>query len=246
MPWQMRSKMTDYLLVFATRFEASRFLTCHPGESNTIGKLNLPLISGHIGNKSYDLLITGVGGFNAACALTAYLEQSRPNLIVQPGIAGVFKETGLKLGDLAIATREQYIHTGLETETIKNAPLSFDLIDGQPASREGIYPFDYARVSQAYKVLSREAEKEDIRVGKGLFVSVSTITSSFETAALIYKNYRPVMEAMEGAACAHVAALHQIPMIEIRAASNLVGEKDRSKWDMELAVKRLGWALDLI
>lgn len=36
-------------------------------------------------------------------------------------------------------------------------------------------------------------------------------------------------EAMEGAAFAHIARLYKIPMVEIRAASNFVGERDKAK-----------------
>jgi futalosine hydrolase len=50
-----------------------------------------------------------------------------------------------------------------------------------------------------------------------------------------------VMEAMEGAACAHIAKLYDIPMIEVRSGSNFVGERNKSKWDVDLAAKQLGW-----
>ena len=54
------------------------------------------------------------------------------------------------------------------------------------------------------------------------------------------------MEAMEGAASAHVASLYKVPMIEIRVASNFVGERDKTKWDMEKAAKHLVMACALI
>jgi futalosine hydrolase len=54
------------------------------------------------------------------------------------------------------------------------------------------------------------------------------------------------MEAMEGAASAHVAALYHIPMVEVRSASNFVGERDKSKWDLDLAIERLGMVCSLV
>jgi len=80
-----------------------------------------------------------------------------------------------------------------------------------------------------------------INIIKGPFITVSSITSSFKQADRLYATFSPVMESMEGAACAHTAALYSIPMIEIRSASNFVGERDKSKWDIDLAVKQLGW-----
>lgn len=238
--------MADLLIVCATHTESAPFLARYPGESSTFGQTGLAASKGKIGEKTYDLLITGPGSFNAAHALTAYLEDSTPELIVQTGIAGVFKETGFKIGDLAVATREQYIHTGIETGSIRNQPLLFDLIENKPGTREGVYPFDYALVNKVYWAVSQEAENHDIGLGKGLFLTVSSITSSFETATRIYEEFSPVMEAMEGAASAHVASLYDVPMIEIRAASNYVGEKDRSKWDIDLAAEQLVWALGQI
>jgi futalosine hydrolase len=35
--------------------------------------------------------------------------------------------------------------------------------------------------------------------------------------------------------------LYDIPIIEVRSASNYVGERDKSKWDIDLAAKQLGW-----
>lgn len=50
----------------------------------------------------------------------------------------------------------------------------------------------------------------------------------------IFSAFSPAMEAMEGAVVAHVAAIYQTPLIEIRVASNQVGSgirKDRvSPW----------------
>ena len=185
-------------------------------------------------------MITGPGVFNAAHALTVYLEESSPALVLQTGIAGVFKDTGCVIGDVAIATREHYIHTGIQTKNLENASLPFDLIEDNPLSRKGIYPFAQSRVDHTHEILSQALATHQINITKGPFITVSSITSSFEQASELYSTFSPVMEAMEGAACAHIAALYDIPIIEIRSASNFVGERDKSKWDIDLAIKHLG------
>ncbi|MFH2060108.1 MAG: futalosine hydrolase [Pseudomonadota bacterium] len=244
----------DLLILSATPFEVSSFLDRCPGEYERSTLAGQSIISGHIGSKTYDLLITGPGVFNAAHALTAYLEQPsanlktslkpnlKPGLILQTGIAGVFEQTGLKIGDIAIATSDHYIHTGVESDCLPIDPLPFDLIKKEPESRKGFYPFDTTRVENFYKKLCQQADMGTATIGKGPFITVSTITASFDTAHLIYNAFSPVMEAMEGAASAHIARLYDIPMIQIRAASNLVGERNRSNWNIDLAVERLGWA----
>lgn len=242
---------SDILILCATEFEISYFLNLCPG--NIIKKTRgQTIISGNIPkkkynqDKKYNLVITGPGVFNASHALTVYLEQASPGLIVLTGIAGAFKSADLDIGDIAIATREQYIHTGIQTDGIKNAPLPFDLIEKNPLSRQGIYPFESDLVDHYHDILYKGLSN-GTKIIKGAFITVSSITSSFLQAGILYSAFAsPVMEAMEGAACAHIAALYDVPVIEIRSASNFVGERDKSKWDIDFAAKKLGSALTLL
>jgi len=43
---------------------------------------------------------------------------------------------------------------------------------------------------------------------------------------------------MEGSGAAHLSIHYDIPFLEIRAASNMVGKRDRSGWDLPLACRR--------
>lgn len=230
----------DLLILCAAQVEISHFLTVWPGVSKKMTRTGLSILSGKVHEKTYDLVLTGAGVFNAAHALTAYLEHASPGLILQTGIAGVFKQTGLNIGDIAIATREHYIHTGVQTDVLENAPLPFDLLKAAPLSRKGIYPFDPDTVDHTHDILSRVFSMTGTRIIKGPFITVSAITSSLSRANQLYCAFSPVMEAMEGAACVHIAALYDIPIIEVRTASNFVGERDKEKWDIDLAAKQLG------
>ena len=40
---------------------------------------------------------------------------------------------------------------------------------------------------------------------------------------------------MEGAAVAHLCTLYKIPLLEIRGISNVVGVRDKRKWNLKLA-----------
>jgi len=230
----------DLVILSATFFEISHFLTLHPGDSKRVTRTGLTIITGKVHHKKYDLVITGPGVFNSAHALSVYLEHSSPALILQTGIAGIFRQTGGNIGDIAIATQEHYIHTGIKTDCLENDPLPFDLIAADPLTRKGIYLFEQDRVDKAHEILSRFFMSKKIKIIKGPFITVSSITSSFNQADRLYSTFFPVMEAMEGAACAHIAKLYDIPMIEVRSGSNFVGERDKSKWDIELAAKQLG------
>jgi len=183
MPWQTWLMNPDLLILSATRFEISHFLTLWPGDSKRLTKTGLTIISGKVHNKAYDLMITGPGVFNAAHAVTVYLEHFSPALILHTGIAGIFKETGLKIGDVAIASKEHYIHTGIQTNSLENAPLPFDLIKVDPLTQKGIYLFEQDLVNNYHKILSQALVKNNIKIFKGPFITVSTITSSIDHAS---------------------------------------------------------------
>jgi len=102
------------------------------------------------------------------------------------------------------------------------------------------------RVAACHERLSREFEHKGVRVARGPFITVSTLTSSLDQASRLHAALSPVMEAMEGAASAHIAALYKVPFIEVRAASNYTGERDKGKWDLERAAKHLGEAFTII
>lgn len=236
----------DLLILCATLPEISYFLSARPPESKTSTRTGLNIYSGKTGHKKYDLMITGPGVFNTVHALTAYLEGFHPELILQTGIAGVFMGTGLDIGDVAIATEEHYIHTGIAADSPVNAPLPFDLIESSPKTREGRYSFDMNTVQACYDKLFAGTGHLGIKAAKGSFITVSTLTSSLKQADLLYASFSPIMEAMEGAAAAHVAELYGVSMVEIRAASNFVGERDKARWDIQKAAMNLAVACSLI
>ena len=49
------------------------------------------------------------------------------------------------------------------------------------------------------------------------------------------KRFKAICENIEGAAIAQVCAIYKIPMLEIRGISNIVGERDKRKWNLGLA-----------
>lgn len=226
------------LILCATRLEMAVFLARHPVESITNAPGNTDVMVSP--DRSWHLVISGPGVFNAVWALTVCLERFRPGFILHTGIAGVFAGTGLDPGDAAVAVKDTYVHAGVDMSRpgkpgtcSRLSPLPFDLIDGQGLTRQGIYTLD---LNLAHACREQLAHSLNCRVGQGPFITVSAITGSLEKAAALSHAYSAVMESMEGAAAAHVAALYQVPMAEVRAASNRVGDRDKTRWDTRTAV----------
>lgn len=191
------------------------------------------------------VVATGPGMANTVQALTALVEKERPSLILQTGCAGVFKSSGLSVGDVAIATSETDIHLGLEAEGGERfpAPLPFPVLSGEIA---GEYPVDATLASSIFESVRAPLQQAGAGSAAGPFITVSTITATDETAEALWQRYRPVMEAMEGAGAAHIACHYRIPFIEIRAASNVVAKRDLSRWDLPLSFERIALAIRLL
>ncbi len=201
--------------------------------------------TGCLYDQDVSLLITGPGLFNTVAAMTAVIQKQRPSLIIHTGCAGVFRESGLRIGDIAVATREIDIQIGIESQKryALPEPLPFPILikDGLEIKNE--YVFHEERVQKAYTLLTHSFADDDVNIAKGAFVTVSTITATERRATAIYKCYQTCMEAMEGAGAAYVACFHDIPMIEVRSASNFVGVRDKAQWNLSLAFHRAAAAV---
>jgi futalosine hydrolase len=67
-------------------------------------------------------------------------------------------------------------------------------------------------------------------------VSVNEISTSTEKINLFTEKYKAAIESMEGASLHYVCTMQQIPFIQIRGISNLVGERDKTKWKIPEAL----------
>jgi len=196
------------------------------------------VVSGTMGNVGVKLLVSGPGMVNAAQAVTAVIEHEKPDLIIQTGCAGVFRRSGMTIGDVGIATAEIDIHTGLESSSGIDVPeeLPFALIQTHETIKNR-YPVDKKLADTAFQILQSDTASSSFKVQKGPFITVSTITTTNQRADVLWKKFRPCMEQMEGAAVAHAAIIYHIPFVEIRSASNYVGNRNRNSWNPDLAFK---------
>lgn len=204
-------------------------------------------ITGQLYDIPVTLIITGPGVVNTAIGLTAAVEHINPSMIIQTGCAGIFKETGAGVGDVGIAECEIDIHTGIEPDTndscIPPSELPFPLLLSGEHEITHKYPVHKYFSDTAFGSIQTALDEEAIRVVKGTFITVSTITATDKRARILADAYSPCMESMEGSSAAHVAFHYNLPFVEIRAASNVVGKRDTSQWDLPLAFTRSNTAV---
>jgi futalosine hydrolase len=191
---------------------------------------------GMIAGKHTILAVTGIGKVNAASAATALLEHHEPEILINTGCAGAYGGGGLAVGDLAIANAEVF---GDEGVIAPDGWHSMELIGIPALSRSGEnyfnrFPLTHWALDKAMHV----AEAEGITLQQGEFVTVSTASGTAGRGAELCKRFGGICENMEGAAVVQVASLYGVDCMELRGVSNLVEDRDLSRWDIPLAVER--------
>jgi futalosine hydrolase len=185
------------------------------------------------------LLCGGLGAVNTAHSLTCVLQSRRPSLLLQVGVGGAYPGAGLAIGDLALATSEQYGDLGIRTAA-----------GWQPADAIGIpvleldgvryfndFPLDAELVALATEALRRLPGTEGM-VRTGPFVTVQECTGLAALAAERAARQGAICENMEGAAAAHLCRLYGVRFLELRGISNRVEDRHREAWDLPLAARR--------
>ncbi len=182
------------------------------------------------------LTISGPGIVNSVVCLTSTIESHHPDFIIMTGCAGIYKISGLKIGDVAIALSETDIHSGIENKyrNPELSPLPFNLIERESIKIKNNYSV-FPWIKKMIMEFLHDSKLKDFKVECGNFISVSSITASEEKAIFLEKTFKPIMESMEGNGLFHVSILYQIPSVEIRAGSNYVGKRDRKSWNLELS-----------
>jgi len=201
--------------------------------------------SGRIGQQAVRLVVTGPGIANTVHGLTVAITAKKPALILQTGCGGGFREAGLKIGDVAIASGEIDVHLGIEPAGPEDAlgALGFPVIRKSGQEIFNCYPVHAPERDCALKSLRGALSGSDVTVLSGPFITVATVTASVARSGYLYRHHGALVENMEGAGAAHVAALYDIPFLEIRAVSNRVGDRDKTRWDLPLAFRNCARAV---
>ena len=177
----------------------------------------------------------GMGKTNAAHGLTALLETRAVRGVIGFGVAGAYEGSNLRVGDLALATAAVYGDEGVEAPDgwMSTEGIGIPLVDGPAGRMFNEIALDADRVRRAADALAAAG----VHVRTGPFVTVSACSGTARRGAELAARFGGVCEGMEGAALAHVAALYGVPFLELRAVSNLVEDRDLSRWRLKDAAE---------
>jgi len=170
-------------------------------------------------DESIAIVRTGVGPVNAAHAVTLFLAQADARAIVVCGVGGAYPASGLQIGDVVCAASECYGDLGATSPSgfLDMKALGFPIVEG-PTPLFNDLPMQVFPVERRVR-----------------FVTVTSCTGTDGSARDIAKRTAGAVESMEGAAIAHVAYLHGVPVGEVRGISNIVTDRDTQAWKLKEA-----------
>lgn len=179
-----------------------------------------------IGKHEADILITGIGSMSTAYWLTKTIDKRRPDFIIQAGIAGSFDD--------------EYPPA---TVVLVKEEVTGDLGVEEYDEFKDVFDMNLPQITTPYtgKNLVNPHAESLKRYGLPLVkaVTINEITTRPNRIQQLQQKYQPVVESMEGAAFHYIALMEKIPFMQLRAVSNKVGERDKSKWKMKEAVDAL-------
>lgn len=215
----------NILIVTATAFEAAPLaeaMRLVPGRSAE-GKLKQYTFGKH----EVHILCTGIGMTATAFFLGKTLSDQY-DLAINMGLAGSFNRN-LEIGSVVNVYSDRFSELGAEdgdnflTLAELNLPddNAFLFVNGELVNNT---------------VIDNEVIEELPKVNG---ITVNKVHGNEQSIEATFDRFHPIVESMEGAAFLYCCKLEGIPCLQLRAVSNYVERRNRSNWDLPLAVSRL-------
>lgn len=233
--------MTRLLLVAATRAEIEPSIAFlldawnSATPSGTIQEGNGPAkylpANYQFGDLQLDLLLSGVGLPATAFALGHVLAKHQYALAIQAGIAGAIN-TSLELGQVVQIESDCFADLG--AETAEGNFMDLKEMGFLPQGPESPFEAD-GRILAATESAPRLPHLLSCPA-----ISVNKVHGEDRSIAALKKRYPlAAIESMEGAAFFYGCRMRKQSCLQLRAISNYVEARDRSKWEIGLAVTKL-------
>jgi len=183
-------------------------------------------------------LQTGVGPLETCLRLTRFLSDSGKgvSVVMNIGIAGAFLDSGPQLLDLCLAEREIVGDFGICSG---DEIVHFDRSDLQP-------PIEFDLRNTFLERAGVKFASHGIPYCQGTFVTVNCTSGTAGRGRYLKERYRALCENMEGAAVARVCKEFGLPCLEVRCISNMVEDRDVSKWCLTETIEKMAAAAVLL
>ncbi|MEP6950345.1 MAG: futalosine hydrolase [Ginsengibacter sp.] len=177
-------------------------------------------------NTSADVLITGIGIPATVFQLTKQLAQKEYDLVIQAGIAGTFNNA-LVAGSVAMVNTDTFGDIGIVEKG------KFSTLFETGLAHENDFPF-----SNGWLVNEHDYFRHPfLFIAKGL--TVNKIIDDEIQISRTREKFGADIESMEGAAFHYVCLQQKVKFLQLRSISNIVGERDKTKWAIKDAITNL-------
>ncbi|MEO6221515.1 MAG: futalosine hydrolase, partial [Ginsengibacter sp.] len=177
-------------------------------------------------NSTADVLITGVGIPATIFNLNKKLTELKYDLVIQAGIAGTFNETFEK-SEVSIIKDDTFADIGVDEKG--NFKTLFEL----GFADENEFPY-----SSGWLTNDEESLKK-VQLPLVKAITVNKITDDKSQLKKLVEKFHADIESMEGAAFHYVCLQQKVNFLQLRSISNVVGERNKTKWKMEEAISFL-------
>ena len=201
------------LLVAATKAEIEPFLTHFSFRDE------LPYDKS-FGNYQIKVLIGGVGMVPTAFSVGKALSEHHFNLAINVGIAGSFIAE-LNPGDICQVKEDTFAELGAENGD------EFLTIEALGLGRSTYFSKPNLLFPKLNNLMSVKA------------ITVNKVHGNENSISKIVAQFNPDIESMEGAAFFYACEQTKTCCMQIRAISNIVEKRNREKWQIGLAIKKL-------
>jgi futalosine hydrolase len=208
------------------------YVTATSAEADALNKIKgIQKVTGgyRFGNIEITLLVAGVGSILTAWALKRWFtENGKPDLAINAGIAGSYRDEFI-IGDVVMPWSDCFADSGIEDGD------NFLTLAEAGLTGAGEFPFKdgllYADNLCFHQIKSR--------IPPVRAITVNTATGSEATRIKLFRKFNPDIETMEGATFFYICISEQIPFLALRSISNRVELRDKSKWNIPLAIGNL-------
>jgi futalosine hydrolase len=176
--------------------------------------------------RNVEMLITGIGSSATIYHLTKKLLTNHYDLVIQAGIAGMFAGK-FTLGAVVFVKEDAFADIGIEEKGELRTIFEYGFLD------KNEFPFSDG------KLLNPSAILEKISLPAATAITVNMVSDNFVHNENFRQKYHADIESMEGAAFHYVCLQHKINFLQVRSLSNVVGERDKSRWVIDSSIRNL-------
>jgi futalosine hydrolase len=220
----MHNRSKPLIIVSATRLEVEPLLQMASVKNQLSDNLFLLQSDGI----DFFLIITGVGIPATIYQLARLFTTRKFKYAINMGIAGSFNDH-IFPGTLVQIVEEEFGDIGVEDGN------DFKTMFDSKLALHDAFPYKSGKLINPGRIESSYLDRFD-KV-RGLTVNVTS--GSDKTTRYRKSRFEADVETMEGAAFFYACLMGNIPFVALRAISNTVGERNRSKWQVAKAISNI-------